>query len=227
MAVPSGTPKHGGAVMAPIIRLPVCHVKHSLMFKPHKDSLFSILLRSPWWASLLIAVGLFFASRLFLPPVAAAASTFPWVALALYGAWRQMKVPGATRVADTLERLRGMSWEEFSALVADGFRREGYEVTMKKGGAADLELRKQGYVTLVACRRWKVAQAGIAPVRELQAVREAGEVRSGIYITAGELSPQAAAFAAEKNLSVLRDVALVTFIGRIGKARAKQQPVAK
>lgn len=191
------------------------------MFKPHKDSLFSILLRSPWWASLLIAVGLFFASRLFLPPVAAAASTFPWVALAIYGAWRQMKVPSAARVAETMERLRGMSWEEFSAVIAEGFRREGYEVTINKGGAADLELRKQGYVTLVACRRWKVAQAGIAPVRELQAAREAGEVRSGIYITAGELSPQAAAFAADKNLRVLDGVALASFVGRLGKAPPK------
>ena len=191
------------------------------MFKPHKDSLFSILLRSPWWASLLIAVGLFFASRLFLPSVAAAASTFPWVALAIYGAWRQMKVPSAARVADTLERLRGMSWDEFSALVADGFRREGYEVMINKGGAVDMELRKEGYVTLVACRRWKVAQAGIAPMRELQAAREAGDVRSGFFVTAGELSPQATAFAAEKNLRVLRDAELVTFMGRIDKARVK------
>lgn len=191
------------------------------MFKPHKNSLFSILLRSPWWASLLIAVGLFFASRMFLPPVAAAASTFPWVALAIYGAWQQMKVPSAARVAETLERLRGMSWEAFSALVADGFRRAGYEVTISKGGAADMELRKQGYVTLVACRRWKVAQVGIAPMRELLAARESNEVRSVIFITTGELSPQAAAFAAEKNLSVLGGVALTSFVGRLGKAPQK------
>ncbi len=191
------------------------------MFKPHKDSLFSILLRSPWWASLLIAVGLFFASRLFLPSLAAAASTFPWLALAIYGAWRQMKVPGAARVEATLAHLRGMSWDEFSALVADGFRREGYEVTATRGGAVDMELRKQGYVTLVACRRWKVTQAGVAPLRELQSARESGDVRAGIFVTAGELSPQAEAFAAEKNLSVLRDIELVAFVGRFGKASPK------
>ncbi len=191
------------------------------MFKPHKDSLFSILLRSPWWASLLIAVGLFFASRLFLPPVAAAASTFPWVGLAIYGAWRQMRTPSAARVAEALERLRGLSWEAFSTLVADGFRREGYEVTINKGGAADLELRKEGYVTLVACRRWKVSQTGVAPLRELQSARESGDVRAGIFVTAGELSPQAEAFAAEKNLRVLRDAELVTFIGRFGKVSPK------
>ncbi len=185
------------------------------MFKPHSDSLFAALLRWPWWAALLVAVGLFFVSRLFLPSVAAAASTFPFLGIAAYAAWRQLQVPGAGRVAKVLEALRAMSWEEFSVLLSDMFRRDGYEVELSKGGVSDLELRKQGYVTLVACRRWKVAQTGIAPLRELSRAREAREARNCILITAGDLSDNAAAFSVEHGVRVLNGVELVQRLGRI------------
>lgn len=188
------------------------------MLKPHKNSLFSMLLRSPWWVGLLIAVGLFFVSRLFLPPVAAAASTFPFVGIAAYAAWRQMQIPSPRRVAAVLKELRGMSWEQFSTLMAAVFRRDGYEVTALQGGAADYALRKLGYLSLVACRRWKVEQTGIAPVRELFNAGEAGEARNCIYVTAGELSANAKAFAAEKGIRVLSDADLVTRIGRRSRA---------
>lgn len=193
------------------------------MIKPHQNSLFAILLRSPWWASLLIAVALYFASRVFLPPVAAAASTFPWVGLALYALWKQSKVPGATRVAETLERLRAMSWEEFAPLMEAMLRRDGFDVTATKG-TADFELRKQGYLTLASCRRWKVAQAGVAPVQELADAAAKAEARNALYVTAGEVSPKAVALAAEHQIEILSGAGLVAKLGRLPKRTTGSSP---
>ena len=187
------------------------------MLKPKENSLFAILLRSPWWASLLIAVALYFASRLFLPPVAAAASTFPWVGLSLYALWRQSRVPSASRVEATLAQLREMDWEQFAPLMAAAFRREGYEVSVPAGksSAIDLELRRQGYLTVASCRRWKVAQPGIAPMEELARAIEAADSRGAVFVTAGEPSPKAAAFAAQKGIRILGGADLVKLVGRL------------
>lgn len=187
------------------------------MLKPKENSLFAILLRSPWWASLLIAVALYFASRLWLPPVAAAASTFPWVGLALYALWKQSRLPSASRIEETLTRLREMDWDTFAPLLETAFKREGYEVSASttKSAAIDFELRRQGYLTIASCRRWKVAQPGIAPVQELARAIEAAESRGAVFVTAGEPSPKAAAFAAENGIRILGGVDLVRLIGKL------------
>lgn len=184
------------------------------MLRPHENSLFANLLRWPWWVGLLIAAGLFFVSRLFLPPVAAAASTFPFVGIAIYAAWRQLRVPGAARIASVFEGLRALPRHEFAALLSESFRREGYEVEEFHGNAADLALKKSGYVTLVACGRWKVAQVGVAPLRELHLAGEAADARQCLFVTTGDLSAAAAKFAAENGMRVLTGVELVHLVGK-------------
>ena len=42
------------------------------VMKLNENSLFAILLRSPWWMSLTIALGVFVIARLFVPPLYAA-----------------------------------------------------------------------------------------------------------------------------------------------------------
>ena len=48
-----------------------------------------------------------------------------------------------------------------------GFRSDGYAVVALTRGAADFELRKSGRVALACCKRWKVSQTDIEPLREL------------------------------------------------------------
>jgi restriction system protein len=113
-----------------------------------KDSLFSLLTRAPWWVSVVIAAALFAAIRLFLPEIAAFFAALPFLVIAGYAGWRQWRTPSATRVDDTLGKLRAMSWENFSALINEAFRRDGYGVSEIADGAADLELRKSGRVVV-------------------------------------------------------------------------------
>lgn len=185
------------------------------MFKPRKNSLFAVLSRSPWWISLLIAAALFFGIRAFLPDMVAFASTLPFVGIAGYAAWRQMQVPSAGRVSDTLGRLREMSWEAFSTLLADAFRRDGYAVTSLAGGAADFEIRRDGRSTLVACKRWKVASTGIGPLKELHAQWKACDAADCMYVAAGDFTANARTFALEKGIRLIADAELTRLAGKL------------
>jgi restriction system protein len=186
-----------------------------------KQTLFSILSRSPWWVSVLIAGALFAGVRMFLPDFAAFCAALPFLGIAGYAGWRQLRTPGTTNVADMLARLRAMSWQDFSAVMAEAFRRDGYGVTELAAGAADLELRKNRRVAVVSCKRWKVAQTGVGPLRELFDVMRAREAEDCIYVTAGDFTAQAREFAIEKSIRLLNDVALARLVGRVERGRRR------
>ena len=176
-----------------------------------RNSLFMILSRQPWWVSGLIAVGSFAALRLVIPEGMALFAAIPFAAIAIYAGVQQIRRPGAKRVAATLERARGLSSEGFLSSLEEGFRREGYAVTRTSAGA-ELELRREGLVTLVACKRWKAMRAGIEPLREFHAAtRKAGAV-GRIYIAAGEVTDSARAFAAEKNIRLVQEEELARLL---------------
>jgi restriction system protein len=73
-----------------------------------KDSLFSILSRAPWWLSIAIAAALFAGIRLFLPDIAAFFAALPFLVIAGYTGWRQLRAPSVTAAADMLAKLRTM-----------------------------------------------------------------------------------------------------------------------
>jgi restriction system protein len=186
-----------------------------------KRSLFAILSRSPWWVSVLIATALFMAVRLFMPDYAAAAVTLPFLGIAGYAGWRQSRVPNSERVVEVLAALRAMSWQEFAAIMEAGFRSEGYAVVALTRGAADFELRKSGLVTLACCKRWKVAQTGIEPLRELLLAKETAGAQECIYVAAGDVSQNARQFAAQKEIRLLCEAELAQFLARAKGGKSK------
>jgi len=186
-----------------------------------KESLFSILLRSPWWLSLLIAAAMFALVRLFLPDIAAFFAAVPFLAIAGYALWRQLRAPSVTNVAEILGKVRAMSWEDFSLVIAEAFRRDGYTVTEIPGSAADLELHRNGRVSVVCCKRWKVAQTGIGPLRELYAAKQAREAQECLYVAAGDFTANASAFATEKAIRLLHDTALATLVARVERGKKR------
>jgi restriction system protein len=139
-------------------------------------------------------------------------ASLPFIVIGCYAGWRQLRAPSAERIAATLESLRALSWEEFLAELEDAFRRDGYVVSRPGIAGADLELVKSGRVSLVAGKRWKVARAGIEPLRELDAARQTHEAHECIYVAAGEFTDNARTFAAEKNIRLLYDAELAKLI---------------
>src|SRR5690606_25014220 len=95
-----------------------------MKLRMHENSLFAILLRSPWWISVVVAIGLFAVVRMFVPAVYAVFSASPFLVIAGIAGWRQLRAPGAGRVQERLEDLRKMSWEQFSGEVEAAFRAE-------------------------------------------------------------------------------------------------------
>ena len=81
--------------------------------------------------------------------------------------------------------------------------------------AYDFTLTKQGRVTLLQCRRWKVNQLGAGPLEELVSAVANADAYNGICITAGIVSPKAREFAAGKPLALVTGIELAVLVGNL------------
>ena len=178
-----------------------------MKWKMAENSLFAILLRAPWYVSVLVSLGVFGLVRLFLPWGYALFGTLPFIVIALVVIWRQLRMPSGKKIAAGLEALRALSWEEFARRLEEGFQRDGYLVK-RVSGAADFELEKSGRLTLVSARRWKAAATGVDPLKELAAAGEKREAAECLYVVAGEVTANARAYAKEKALRLVEGAAL-------------------
>lgn len=186
-----------------------------MKLKMAPNSLFAILLRSPWWASLGIAVALSLLMRALLPADYAAAAmlgTLPFVVIAAIAAWKQLRAPSAAQTAQTLQRLQAMSAREFADTLEAAFRKQGHEVQRLQRGGADLELTLKQRRSIVAFKRWKAASVGVEPLRELQAVRRELDADAALFVATGRLSDKAADFVRETGLQLLGGDELVRLV---------------
>ena len=187
-----------------------------------QDSLFAILLRSPWWVSGAIALALGFTAYSLLPAeykLVGSFSAAPFVVIACIAGWRTLRAPGAKRIGRTLDAVRAMSWTDFTRAMDEGFRRDGYEVTQLDGRGADFKLSKAFRVTLVNAKRWKVARTGIEPLRDLYAARELHSAHDCIYVTIGDVSDNARKFALDKNIRLFQGADIVRLLPTAGRGR--------
>ncbi len=169
------------------------------------NSLFAILLRSAWWISAALAAAVGLVAWALLPAdyrAAGALSGFPFAVIAVMAAWQQRHAPSAARVDQTTQALSSMAWPAFADLLEQAFRRDGYTVQRRSGSAADFELERKGRKMLVCAKRWKSARAGLEPLRELQAARDAAEAPDALWIGLGALTDTARPFAAEHGIAV-------------------------
>lgn len=181
-----------------------------------KRTLFSILSEQPWWVSLVVAAVLFAIAYQILPQFAPFVA-LPFVGVAIYVAWQRMRGGSPADAAERLAALREMPWEKFRAAICGAYRRQGYTVEESASGAFDFTLRKNGRITLVQCRRWKVNQVGIGPVRELYEAMSRHEAFNCVCVSAGAFSANAREFAAGKPIVLLSGAALAKLTGNIGK----------
>ena len=182
-----------------------------MKWKMAEDSLFAILLRQGWWVSALCALATFGVVQHFMAWGYALFATTPFTVITLMVVWKQIRTPGGARFEKKLEKIRSMSWEDFAQALETGFSAEGYAVR-RVSGAADLELEKLGYVTLVSARRWKAARTGMEPLRELAAAGEKCDARECWYVVVGELTAQARAFAKQKGVKLVEGAELARLV---------------
>lgn len=187
------------------------------------NSGFAILLRSPWWVSFAIAAAIVLVCGALLPADIAPFAAMGAVPLAVVGciaAWRQWRAPSAARVQGVLDAAAAMPWRDFAQALESAWRAEGHQVQRMNGPHADLRIDKDGQFILVAARRWKAANHGVEPLRELQAEVQRQGARTGVYVAlAGAVSDTARSFARDNGLVLLEGDTLATLLL---KAEARQ-----
>lgn len=177
-----------------------------MKLKMSRNSIFAVLLRSPWWMSAGVALLLCIAGFAALPKDVAAFGVFaavPFAVISIIAAWKQWQRPSDARVQAVAEGAGGMPWPAFADMLAAGFQRDGCEVQRLNLPGADFALSRNGSVAVVSAKRWKAARIGIEPLRELQAAREKRGAREAIFIALGEVSENARQYAASQGVSVM------------------------
>ncbi|SEI40581.1 restriction endonuclease [Achromobacter sp. NFACC18-2] len=177
-----------------------------MKLKMSQNSIFAVLLRSPWWMAAGVAVLLSAGGFAALPLEYAAMGVFaavPFAVIAIMAAYKQLRAPSGARVQAVTQAVAAMSWAEFSRVIEAGFRRDGCEVERIQAPGADFALSKDGHVAIVGAKRWKAARHGVEPLRELQAVRERRGAREAIYIALGDVSDNARQYAKAQGVSLM------------------------
>jgi restriction system protein len=177
-----------------------------MKLKMAPNSLFAVLLRSPWWASLLVVAGIVLVSGAVLPKDYAAVGmvgSLPFLVIGVIAAWRQSQMPDPARVADALNRASTMAWRDFSVLIESAFSKQGYTVERLEHSVADFRLTQLGAVTLVSCKRWKAANPGTDGLRDLAQSQESSGAQHSVWVSLAEPGAKAQAFAKAHGIRLL------------------------
>ena len=101
--------------------------------------------------------------------------------------------------ADDLLAISGLSRKEVERLVAEAYRRQGYQVeelgTTTGDADAGMLLTKATQRVLLQCKYWKTRKLAEMPVRELYGMMAAQSANAGILITSGSFTLEASRFA--------------------------------
>lgn len=186
-----------------------------MAIKISDKSLFARLLRAPWWVSFAVAVFVGVAAFALFPKdlkPAGALSSIPFIVIGCIAAWKQRNTLSPKQIEASLQKLAAMSAREFTDTLAAVYEREGYIATRYTKIGADLVIAKNGYTTLVSCKRWKAAHHGVEALRELQAAMEAADTGRGIYVAMNATSDSAQQFASKNSIRLVTGSDLVELL---------------
>ena len=107
------------------------------------------------------------------------------------------------------ELLSSLEWKRFETVCAEYLRFTGYdprETRIGADGGIDIWVYKPGIdkpVGIVQCKAWNTYKVGVKPVRELLGVMAASNIANGKFMTSGEFTEEALAFAAGNRLELI------------------------
>ena len=211
------------------------------------ESLSSILIRKPWYWSVIFSAVLFALMRYGAPliPVGndnSLGSLDPlfksllqtvsrmaplalifliFIPFSLFHSFRRKRNLDKQRDVDSIKAL---TWREFEWLVSEAYRRQGWTVTecLDRGadGGIDLVLTKGSKRWLVQCKQWRTKRVGAPKVRELFGVVAAEKGTGGIFVTSGSYTRDALAFAKGKPLTLIDGTELLNIVKGVQKKSA-------
>ncbi len=175
------------------------------MKKKQKQTLFDLLVVQPWWVSMIAAMLITLGVGALFPQdkkIFGVAAGIPFFIIGIIAAWRQWTVPSSAKLTAIHEKVANMNWPEFSDYLTRALQSKGYEVKPYEGKGADFEIIKPGNHMLLSCKRWKAANLGVEPLRELQAAAEK-EALSAMCMTTAKISPAAFTYAANERIDLM------------------------
>lgn len=204
-----------------------------MKLKMAPNSLFAILLRKPWWISIGLVGVIALAARALVPQPYTAFGMmggFPFLVIGIMAAWRQWQAPNPEHMAQVLQKAGAMSWRDFSDVIEKAYGRQGYAVTRLNAegvgkenrnakanpngpsAGADFRLEKRGQTTLLNCKRWKAANLGVEPLRDLAALRVAQGADQCIFISLSLPTDKVQRFARENSVQLICEADLAKMI---------------
>jgi restriction system protein len=184
------------------------------MIKMSKNSLFAVLLRSPWWISFAIAFGIALLAKAFLPAhiwIYGALGGFAFFVIGIIALKRQWNLPSSKTVDSTAARLRDSTWQNFANELEQAFKRDGYAVK-KLNGPADFAITRNGRTGLVAAKRWKAAQHGEESLCQLVASKDDHSAADCILVALEPLGEKAQRFAQGNGIKVMQAAGLAQLL---------------
>ena len=194
-------------------------------------SITSILLEAPWWVSVVTAAAVYIIMGHVIPSVetnnqflnivlnaVAVPAPFFSIVFLLLAPLAFLNTRRKVKLLDqqtNLNSIRQLHWKNFEEIVAEAYRRLGYQVTeggLGPDGGVDLELKKNGDVSLVQCKQWKAHKVGVNVVREMYGVLVASNANEIIIICSGKFTQEAYSFAVDKPISLINGIELSALI---------------
>jgi restriction system protein len=130
--------------------------------------------------------------------------------------------------ADDLLAVSGLSRKEVERLVAEAYRRQGYQVDDLGVGSGESDagmlLSKATQRVLLQCKYWKTRKLAEMPVRELYGMMAAQNANAGILITSGSFTLEASRFAGYGRIQLIDGPRLLAMLqqGAAADAGAEQ-----
>lgn len=196
------------------------------------ESFGEMLLKSPWWISaglgVLAFAGLhwgvhaYFGDNKMAQAIVTVATNYASFVALIFGAlaglsfWFGKRRQALVDQQTSLESLRAVPWKDFEFLVAEAYRRQGYDVDFSVGkgadGGVDLVLRKAERTSLVQCKQWKVFSVGAPVIREMFGLMTAEHADEAIIVTSGKFTAEAESFAQGKPIQLVDGPRLLQLI---------------
>ena len=186
-----------------------------------KSSWVDDLILAPWWVSAALAL----LAYVILPAVLPAAVvngglviliTFVLLAISAVSGLRSLRGRLLLDSQTSLDSLRALPWKRFEDVLAEAYRRRGYQVVETLGGGADggvdLRLRKDGQVIVVQCKRWKGKPVAVQVVRELYGVMIDQRASAAKIVATTSFTSDAVAFAKGKPIELVDSNALLRLV---------------
>lgn len=112
--------------------------------------------------------------------------------------------------------IKDLTWQDFEFLLSEWFKKEGFSTELTGGGGADggidIKLYKDGGLYLVQCKHYKSWKVPVTVVRELLGVMSAENAVGGYVVTSGKFTKDAVEFAKGKNIELIDGNALNTIL---------------